>query len=153
MLGGVPRPTSSHRQRDRVGFVTFDDDIVEHVPPSAKHLDVVLHALDRAEAVERPGNLTAPLHKMAEHFGRRGMLVLISDFYEEPDAVLEAIEPLRFRGNDSSSSTCSTRRSSNSPSTTPSAFEDLESGEQIPVVPDALARAVPRADPGAHRRR
>ena len=37
---------------------------------------------------------------MAEHFGRRGVLVLISDFYEEPDAVLEAIEPLRFRGND-----------------------------------------------------
>ncbi len=37
---------------------------------------------------------------MAEHFGRRGLLVLISDFYEEPDAVLEAIGPLRFRGND-----------------------------------------------------
>ena len=37
---------------------------------------------------------------MAEHFGRRGILVLISDFYEEPDAVLEAIGPLRFRGND-----------------------------------------------------
>ena len=28
------------------------------------------------------------------------MLVLISDLYEEPDAVLEAIGPLRFRGND-----------------------------------------------------
>ena len=37
---------------------------------------------------------------MAEHFGRRGVLVLISDLYEEPDAVLEAIGPLRFRGND-----------------------------------------------------
>src|SRR5262245_18429933 len=26
-----------HRQRDRVGLVAFDQDIVEHVPPSAKH--------------------------------------------------------------------------------------------------------------------
>src|SRR5262245_16053549 len=37
----------SHKQRDRVGIVTFDSDVVAHVPPSAKHLDVVLHTLDR----------------------------------------------------------------------------------------------------------
>ena len=48
----------------------------------------------------RPGSLKAPLHKLAEHFGRRGVLVVISDFYEEPDAVLDAVAPLRFRGND-----------------------------------------------------
>ena len=88
-----------HRQRDRVGLVAFDRDIVEHVPPSAKHMDMVLHMLDRLKP-SAPGSLRAPLHKMAEHFGRRGLLVLISDFYEEPDAVLEAIGPLRFRGND-----------------------------------------------------
>ena len=61
-----------HQQRDRVGLVTFDSDIVDHVPPSAKHLDVVLHALDRAKA-DRPGQLHGPLHKLAEHFGRRGI--------------------------------------------------------------------------------
>ena len=38
----------AHRQRDRVGIVTFDSAIVEYVPPSAKHFDVVLHTLDRA---------------------------------------------------------------------------------------------------------
>src|ERR671910_2210153 len=31
------------KQRDRVGLVTFDEDIVDRVPPSAKHLEVVLH--------------------------------------------------------------------------------------------------------------
>src|SRR5512146_452789 len=36
-----------HRQRDRVGLVAFDSDIVETVPPSAKHMDVVLHTLDK----------------------------------------------------------------------------------------------------------
>ena len=36
-----------HRQRDRVGLVVFDRDIVELVPPSAKHMDVALHVLDR----------------------------------------------------------------------------------------------------------
>ena len=39
-----------HKQRDRVGLVTFDEDIVDFVPASAKHMDVVLHTLDRAKA-------------------------------------------------------------------------------------------------------
>ena len=40
----------AHRQRDRVGIITFDSDIVSYVPPSAKHFNVVLHTLDRAQA-------------------------------------------------------------------------------------------------------
>src|SRR6266550_1982754 len=37
-------------QRDRVGLVTFDSEIRDYVPPSAKHLNVVLHTLDRLVA-------------------------------------------------------------------------------------------------------
>src|SRR6187397_1448823 len=79
-----------HHQRDRVGLVTFDNDVVSFVPSSAKHMEVVLHTLDNVQA-GRPGNLKAPLQKLAEHFGRRGVLVVISDFYDEPDAVVDAI--------------------------------------------------------------
>jgi len=127
-----------HRQRDRVGFIAFDNDIVEHVPPSAKHMDVVLHVLDRLKPAN-PGSLRAPLHKMAEHFGRRGLLILISDLYEEPDAVIEAIGPLRFRGNDLAVFHLLDPAELDFSFREPSAFEDLESGEQIPIVPDALA--------------
>jgi len=127
-----------HRQRDRVGFIAFDDDIVEHVPPSAKHMETVLHVLDRLKP-SKPGNLRAPLHKMAEHFGRRGLLVLISDFYEDPDAVLEAVGPLRFRGNDIIVFHVLDESELNFTFSSPAAFEDLESGEQLPVVPEVLA--------------
>ncbi|HEX6974954.1 MAG TPA: DUF58 domain-containing protein [Vicinamibacterales bacterium] len=136
-----------HRQRDRVGLVAFDSDIVETVPPSAKHMDVVLHVLDKLTP-QSPGSLRAPLHKMAEHFGRRGLLVLISDLYEEPDAVLEAIAPLRFRGNDIIVFHLLDPAEIDFTFDAPSSFEDLESGEQIPVVPEALAeqyRALVRA--------
>src|SRR6186713_1841321 len=37
------------RQRDRVGILTFDEDIVTHVPASAKHFNQVLYTLDRAK--------------------------------------------------------------------------------------------------------
>lgn len=126
-----------HRQRDRVGLVAFDDEIVEHVPPSAKHMETVLHVLDRLQP-SKPGSLRAPLHKMAEHFGRKGMLVLISDLYEEPDVILEALGPLRFRGNDLIVFHVLDRAELAFDFTDASAFEDLESGEQIPIVPQAL---------------
>ncbi len=127
----------STRQRDRAGIITFDSDIVTHVPPSAKHFNMVLHTLDRAKA-ERPGHLSAPLHKMAEHFKQRGILLLISDFYDEPDAVLDAIKPLRFLGNDLVVFHVLDPQEINFDYDDASAFEDLESREQIPVVPQSF---------------
>jgi uncharacterized protein (DUF58 family) len=126
-----------HRQRDRVGLVAFDSEIVEHVPPSAKHMEVVLHVLDRITG-GRPGSLRGPLHKLAEHFGRRGILVLISDLYEEPEAVLDAVSPLRFRGNDLIVFHLLDPTELEFSFQDASSFEDLESGEQVPVVPEAF---------------
>jgi len=127
-----------HRQRDRVGLVAFDSDVVDIVPPSAKHMETALHVLDRLKP-SNPGALKAPLHKVAEHFGRRGLLVLVSDLYEEPDAVLDAISPLRFRGHDIAVFHLLDPAELDFSFREPSAFEDLETGEQIPIVPDALA--------------
>jgi uncharacterized protein (DUF58 family) len=143
----------AQRQRDRIGLITFDDDIVAHVPPSAKHFNVVLHTLDRARA-ERPGNLPRPLYKMAEHFKRRGILVLISDFYEEPDAILDAVKPLKFLGNDLIVFHVLDPAELDFGYEDASSFEDLESGEQLPVVPASLAqeyRSLVQAHIGALR--
>ena len=128
-----------HHQRDRVGLVTFDNDVVDFVPSSAKHMDVVLHTLDKVVA-GRPSSLKPPFQKMAEHFGRRGMLVIVSDLYEEPDSVLEAIAPLRFRGNDLIVFHVLDKSELEFGFSDASAFEDIESGEQMPVVPDAFRK-------------
>jgi uncharacterized protein (DUF58 family) len=127
-----------HRQRDRVGFAAFDDDIVEFVPCSAKHMDVTLHVLDRLKPT-KPGSCAAPMKKLAEHYGRKGMLVLVSDFYEEPQAIVEAVAPLRFRGHDMIVFHVLDPAELDFGYDQASAFEDLESGEQIPVVPQAFA--------------
>jgi uncharacterized protein (DUF58 family) len=128
-----------HHQRDRVGLVTFDSDVVNFVPPSAKHMEVVLHTLERVNA-GRQGRLREPLHKVAEHFGRRGVLVVISDFYEDPEAVVEAVTPLRFRGNDIIVFHVLDPAELEFGFSDAQAFEDIETGEQMPVVPDALRK-------------
>jgi uncharacterized protein (DUF58 family) len=127
----------SSQQRDRVGLVTFDHEIVEYVPPSMKHLDTVLHVLDRAVA-GRPGSLTEPLLQITELLGRKGILVLISDFYEEPDKVIAAIAPLRARGHDVITFQTLDPAELEFPFDEASGFEDLETREQIPVVPGRL---------------
>jgi uncharacterized protein (DUF58 family) len=137
----------ANAQRDRVGLITFDEAVVEHVPPSAKHLDVVLHTLDRSKP-QRPGRLAEPVKKLAEHFGRRGIVVLISDFYAEPEEVFEAVGPIRFRGNDVVLFHVMDPQEIDFSFAEPSSFEDMESGDQIPVVPAKLAadyRAVVQA--------
>jgi uncharacterized protein (DUF58 family) len=127
----------AQRQRDRVGIITFDEEIVTHVPPSAKHFNVVLLTLDRARAV-RPGRLSEPLKRMAEHFKRRGILLLISDFYDEPDEILEAIKPLRFLGNELIVFHVLDPREIDFAYDDASTFEDMETAEQMPVVPQSF---------------
>jgi uncharacterized protein (DUF58 family) len=128
----------SQRQRDRVGIITFDEDVVAHVPPSAKHFNVLLHTLDRATP-SRPGRLLSVLDKTAEHFKRRSLVALISDLYENPEDLLEALKPYRHMGNDLVVFHLLDPAEIDFPYRDPSRFQDLESGEEVPVVPDVFA--------------
>ena len=125
----------SRHQRDRVGLATIDGDVVEYVPPSAKHLDIVLHTIDRIEP-SRQGSLEAPLLKIAESTRRRSIVALISDLYDEPRSVLRAVSYLKSKGNDVLVFHVLDRAEIDFPFDQPVHFEDLESGERIPVVPE-----------------
>jgi len=128
----------SMRQRDRVGIITFDEDIVSYVPPSAKHFNVLLHTLDQARA-ERPGRLLDVLARAAEHFKRRSIVVLISDLYENPDALFDVIKTYAYMGNDLVVFHVLDPAEIEFPYREPSRFRDLESSEQVPVVPGVFA--------------
>jgi uncharacterized protein (DUF58 family) len=131
----------ARKQRDRVGLVTFDRDVIDFVPPSAKHLPILLHTLDRADRDPEPGPpgpLARPLHKAAEACHRRGLMVLVSDLYEEPRAVLDAVALLRHRGSDLMVFHVLDPAEIQFPFDEPAAYEDLESGVRIPVVPEAV---------------
>jgi uncharacterized protein (DUF58 family) len=128
----------SQRQRDRVGIITFDEDIVTHVPPSAKHFNTLLHTLDRAQP-SKPGRLLTMVGRLAEHFKRRSIVALISDLYENPDDLLDALKPYRFLGNDLVVFHVLDKAEIEFPYRDASRFQDLESGEEVPVVPEVFA--------------
>jgi uncharacterized protein (DUF58 family) len=135
----------SSLQRDRVGLATFADGIVDYVPPSAKHLRLVLHSLDQAERKAGPAAASQPrtsyrtiFQRLADTVRRRSMVAIISDLYEEPDDIVAAVNELRGRGNDMMLLHVLDPAELEFPFEESANFEDLESGEKMPVIPDYL---------------
>jgi uncharacterized protein (DUF58 family) len=137
----------SSLQRDRVGLATIDTDIVDYVPPSVKHLQLVLHALERIErnardAKVKPGKSTLlpPLRKLSETLRRRSLIVLISDFYEDPDAIVDALTHVRGRGNDLIVFHLLDPHEIDFSFTDSTNFIDMETGDKLPVIPEYLRK-------------
>jgi uncharacterized protein (DUF58 family) len=91
----------AHVQRDLTGLVVFDDKVRHWVPPSSRHgqLFRLLHGINQAEAGART-DFEQPFVHMLSLQRHRGMVVVISDFYEHPERVIRVMEPLRYRGSD-----------------------------------------------------
>lgn len=89
------------KQRDSVGFAAYDNQVREQVPArgSIGHLNTVLHAIERLTPKERT-SFSRPLVEVAERLRRRGIVVLVSDLYDDPEEVIMGIRNLAFRGND-----------------------------------------------------
>lgn len=133
----------SSLQRDRVGLATFANGVVDFVPPSAKHLRLVLHSLDRAPQTVPAKPATAMrlrdvFQRLSDTVRRRSMVAIISDLYEEPDDVVAAVNCLRGRGNDLMVLHVLEPGEREFPFTESSNFVDLESDEQMPVIPEYL---------------
>src|SRR6185312_10497115 len=88
-------------QRDAAGLIVFDDEVREFVRPSTRagQLARLLAALEAAEPRART-DLSKPLGHFQQYLRRRGLAVLISDFFASPAEIVRAAEPLRFHGNE-----------------------------------------------------
>jgi uncharacterized protein (DUF58 family) len=90
-------------QRDAAGLLVFDQDVVNYIPPSTRQgqLFRLLHAIEKAEA---GAGVRTDFVKPFVHFQnfqhRRGICVVLSDFYEQPETIVRTIEPLRYKGNE-----------------------------------------------------
>ena len=91
----------AHLQRDSTGFIAFDEQVRGFVAPSSRQgqLMRLLHAVDRAALGQRT-NFAAPFFQLQQLVKRRGISILISDFYERADTILRTLAPLRARGHE-----------------------------------------------------
>jgi uncharacterized protein (DUF58 family) len=126
------------RQRDASGLVTFDDRIRHVTPPSIRpgHLRALLVTLDRLQAGQQT-DAGRPLHQLADAIGKRGLVVLISDLFDDPARVIDGLKHFRFRGSDVLVFHVLDHAERTFPFEAPVRFRDLESGEEVAVSPRA----------------
>lgn len=128
-------------QQDAVGVATFSEKIDGIIPPRAtrSHLETVLKEMDRVE----PGAKTALgpiLHELAERVKRRGLILLFSDLFADPDAVLSGLKHFRHRRHEVIVFHVLDPAEWNFPFQEASTFVDSESGEEVAVEPWAVQR-------------
>jgi uncharacterized protein (DUF58 family) len=153
----------SSGQRDRVALATFNHAVEEYIPPGARHLRQILYALDRvnrkaaarspleasvaATGIQPPdpkvdksarAAMLEPMKKLADSVRRRSIVLLISDLYEDPEGIFDAVDHLRGRGNDIICFHVLDKDELDFPFTEAGNFIDIETGEKMPLVPDYL---------------
>jgi uncharacterized protein (DUF58 family) len=91
----------SSQQRDATGLIVFDEDVSQYISPSTRQGQMmrILHAIEKAEGKART-DFTKPFHHFQQYLKRRGIVVVLSDFYDDPEMIIKACEPLRYRGNE-----------------------------------------------------
>ena len=127
----------SQRQGDRVGLATFSGDLVDIVPPSTRHLQLLLHTLGGSRA-SGAGRLSTAMDRLTHLSTRAGVVVLVTDCYEQPDDLGRAADALRTRGHDVIVFHLVDAAERDFPFTAATTFEDAESGVRLPLRPEAL---------------
>lgn len=86
------------KQRDSVGLVVFDQKIKNYIPPKStlSHLHNLLKELDKLSPSETT-NISSTLHQMAERIKRRGLIILISDLFDQPAEIISGLKHFRHK--------------------------------------------------------
>src|SRR5690606_20181704 len=139
----------ARQQGDRVGFLPLGGDLSDAVPPSSRHLSLVLQSLSRTQPTGTRSPAAA-IEELAHVGGRAGMLAIASDCYDEPLAIQRAIGMLRARGHDVMLFHVVDAAERDFPYEASETFADLETEARLPLEPAEVREQYRRAF-AAHR--
>jgi len=86
------------KQQDAIGLALFDSELRRYLAPRAKpsHLDALLGQMSNLQP--GPETVIAPvLHQLAESIVKRGLIILISDLFDDPDQIMMGLKHFRHK--------------------------------------------------------
>ena len=130
-----------HSQRDAAGLVVFDDEVRNYIRPSTRQgqLARLLSGLELAEPKART-DFAKPIDHLRQFLRRRGMVIVVSDFFGDPAHIVHTIEPLRFHGNEVVLFHLLDPQEVRPSLEDATVLVDLETGEEMQVTPDYASR-------------
>jgi uncharacterized protein (DUF58 family) len=134
------------RQQDAVGLVTYDSELRKYMPPHATkvYLQSILQELSRLEAAGGTGTGRA-LNLVAERLHRRGLVMVFSDLFDNPDEVMTALKHFRYNQHEVILFHVLDPRERNFAFGRDAIFRDMESDEEIMTQPWQIQRAYQEA--------
>jgi uncharacterized protein (DUF58 family) len=124
------------RQQDSVGLTTFDTEVRLDMPArsSPRHFNEMMRQLEAIKPAKQTSVATT-LHKLANRFKRRCLIVLVSDLYDNPEEVMRALHHFRHRRHEVILFHVFDKAEIEFPFRDVIAFHDLETNERIQVDP------------------
>jgi uncharacterized protein (DUF58 family) len=89
------------RQGDRVGLACFNEEVRAFVPARGgkRHLQTILLTLENQEASGET-RIAPVLLRQASQWKRRGLAVVVSDLYDQPEEIVDAVARVRRARHD-----------------------------------------------------
>lgn len=129
----------TRKQHDSLGMALFDDQLRDYTPPSARpdSLPKVLGLLENTH-VGSSTNVVDILADVRAKLTKRGLVVLVSDLYTEPEALLVSLQSLVHAGQDVAVFHVLDDQELRPDMKKISALKSLESGHSVIVDPEYL---------------
>ena len=123
-------------QRDAVGLLTFDKKIRKYLPPRSikSYLPQILRELEQIKCGEVT-DVAATFHELAERIHRRGLIIILSDLYDEPENVISGLKHFRHKKHEVIVFHILDPMEIHFDFKKNAVFKDLETGEQLTTQP------------------
>jgi uncharacterized protein (DUF58 family) len=130
------------RQQDAVGLLTYDEQLRKYLPPHSTkiYLQSILLELERVQAANATSTGRA-LNMAAERLHRRGLVMIFSDLFDDPDDVLSALKHFRYNQHEVILFHILDPRERNFDFGRDAIFRDMENSEEMMTQPRQIQRA------------
>ncbi len=130
------------RQQDSVALATFDSEVRQFVRPGrgAEHWRHVVESLD-VTGDDRPTSIGPVLHQLAERFVDRGLVIVLSDLFDDVPKLIAGLKHLRHRRHDVIVLHVLDAAEIDFPFRRTTLFESVETDDEILAHPLALRKA------------
>lgn len=133
------------KQQDAVGLSVFDEEVTSYLPPHATkgYLRQILVELQKVQASKKTG-AGKSLHNVADRIKRRGLVIIISDLFDNPDEVIAALKHFRHKKNEVLVMHILDPLERSFAFGNDAMFKDMETGEQLMTQPWQIQKAYQR---------
>ncbi len=134
------------RQQDAIGFALYNTELQHYFPPRSKlsYLYAILSLLEKTQPSNQTSTATA-LHQIAERLKRRSLIVLISDFFDQPHEIISALKHFRHRNHEVLAFHVLDPRERDFHFSQSAIFEDMETAQRITTHPQHIQKGYQEA--------